>query len=234
MTIDRTTHKNILIRILKDIFTDPNVGPFLGFKGGTAAFLFYDLNRFSVDLDFDLLDATKEDQVFNRVKEILESYGTLKEAEMKRFNLFYLLSYEEKVAGAQNVKVEINRRDFGSKYEVKSYIGIPMKVMIKEDMVAHKLCAMHERIGKTNRDIFDVYFFLKDNWPVNKQIVEKRTGMTYKEFLQKNIELLEKTTDRNILSGMGELLDEKQKAWVKSKLRTETIFLMKLALDNEK
>jgi len=234
MTIDRTTHKNILIRILKDIFTDPNVGPFLGFKGGTAAFLFYDLNRFSVDLDFDLLDATKEDQVFNRVKEILESYGTLKEAEMKRFNLFYLLSYEEKVVGAQNVKVEINRRDFGSKYEVKSYIGIPMKVMIKEDMVAHKLCAMYERIGKTNRDIFDVYFFLKDNWPVNKQIVEKRTGMTYKEFLQKNIELLEKTTDRNILSGMGELLDEKQKAWVKSKLRIETIFLMKLALDNEK
>ena len=176
MTIDRTTHKNILIRILKDIFTDPNVGPFLGFKGGTAAFLFYDLNRFSVDLDFDLLDATKEDQVFNRVKEILESYGTLKEAEMKRFNLFYLLSYEEKVAGAQNVKVEINRRDFGSKYGVKSYIGIPMKVMIKEDMVAHKLCAMYERIGKTNRDIFDVYFFLKDNWPVNKQIVEKKSG----------------------------------------------------------
>ena len=153
---------------------------------------------------------------------------------MKRFNFFYLLSYEERVAGAQNVKVEINRRNFGSTYEVKSYIGIPMKVMIKEDMVAHKLCAMYERIGKTNRDIFDVYFFLKDNWPVNKQIVEKRTGMTYKEFLQKNIDLLEKTTDRNILSGMGELLDEKQKAWVKSKLRKETIFLMKLALDNEK
>ena len=64
--------------------------------------------------------------------------------------------------------------------------------------------------------------------------MEKRTGMTYKEFLQKNIELLAKTTDRNFLSGMGELLDEKQKAWVKSKLRTETIFLMKLALDNEK
>ncbi|MCX6794449.1 MAG: nucleotidyl transferase AbiEii/AbiGii toxin family protein [Candidatus Falkowbacteria bacterium] len=234
MTIDRNTHKNILIRILKDIFTDPNVGPFLGFKGGTAAFLFYDLNRFSVDLDFDLLEATKEDRIFNRVKEILESYGTLKEAKIKRFNLFYLLSYEEKVAGAQNVKVEINRRDFGSKYEVKSYIGIPMKVMVKEDMAAHKLCAMSERIGKTNRDIFDVYFFLKDNWPVNKQIVENRTGLTYKEFLRKNIELLEKTTDRNILSGMGELLDEKQKSWVKLKLRTETIFLMKLALDNEK
>ena len=234
MTLNTTTHKNILIKILKDIYTDSTIGPLLGFKGGTAVYLFYNLNRFSVDLDFDLLDAEKEDYVFEQIKKILENYGTIKEAEKKRFNLFYVLAYDEKVPGAQNIKVEINRREFGSKYEVKSYLGISMKVMVKEDMLAHKLCAMYERIGKTNRDIFDVYFFLKDNWPVNKQIVEKRTGMTYKEFLQKNIELLEKTTDRNIFSGMGELLDEKQKAWVKSKLRTETIFLMKLALDNEK
>jgi hypothetical protein len=33
---------------------------------------------------------------------------------------------------------------------------------------------------------------------------------------------------------MGEILDNKQKDWVKSKLKTETIFLLKLALDNEK
>ena len=109
-----------------------------------------------------------------------------------------------------------------------------MKVMVREDMAAHKLCAMYERIGKTNRDIFDVYFFLKNSWPINKQIVENRTGMTYKEFLQKNIDLLERATDRNILSCIGELLDEKQKDWVKSKLRAETIFLLRLALESEK
>lgn len=234
MALDRIIHRNILINILKDIFTDPHVGPFLGFKGGTAAYLFYGLNRFSVDLDFDLLDLTKEDEVFEGVKRILEGYGSLKDSERKRFNLFYLVSYEGKVDGAQNVKVEINRRDFGSRYEVMSYIGIPMKVMIKEDMIAHKLCAMHERIGKTNRDIFDVHFFLKNNWLVNKQIIESRTGMRYMDFLEKNIELLEKLTDQNILSGLGELLDEKQKVWIKSNLRVDTIFLLRLALDNEK
>jgi len=58
--------------------------------------------------------------------------------------------------------------------------------------------------------------------------------MPYKDFLQKCIDSLEKVSDRNILSGIGELLDEKQKVWVKSKLRAETIFLLKLALDNEK
>ena len=234
MTLNTTTHKNILIKILKDIYTDSTIGPLLGFKGGTAVYLFYNLNRFSVDLDFDLLDAEKEDYVFEQIKKILENYGAIKEAEKKRFNLFYVLAYDDKVPGAQNIKVEINRREFGSKYEVKSYLGISMKVMVQEDMFAHKLCAMYERIGKTNRDIFDVWYFLQNEWPVNKKIVEERTSMIFKEFLQKCVDSLEKMTDQNILSGMGELLDAKQKDWVKAKLRTETIFLLKLKLQNEK
>ena len=234
MTLNTTTHKNILIKILKDIYTDSTIGPLLGFKGGTAVYLFYNLNRFSVDLDFDLLDAEKEDYVFEQIKKILENYGTIKEAEKKRFNLFYVLAYDDKVPGAQNIKVEINRREFGSKYEVKSYLGISMKVMVQEDMFAHKLCAMYERIGKTNRDIFDVWYFLQNEWPVNKKIIEERTKMNFNGFLQKCVDSLEKMTDQNIISGMGELLDAKQKDWVKAKLRTETIFLLKLKLQNEK
>ena len=103
-----------------------------------------------------------------------------------------------------------------------------MKVMVREDMFAHKLCAMYERIGKTNRDIFDVWYFLQNEWPIDKKIIEERTGMSFKKFLQKCIDLLEKMSDQNILSGMGELLDAKQKDWVRAKLRIETIFLLKL------
>ena len=234
MTLDTSTHKNILLRILKDIYTDNALGPFLGFKGGTAAYIFYHLDRFSVDLDFDLLDETKEETVFVQIRKILASYGEVKDAQQKRFNLFYLLSYKDKVEGARNVKVEINLRNFGSKYEVKSHLGISMKVMVKEDMAAHKLVAMLERAGKTNRDIYDVWFFLQNNWPINREIAEKRTKAPFKEFLQKCINSLKKTSDRNILAGIGELLNEKQKAWAKLKLRSETSFLLKLLLDNEK
>ena len=35
-----------------------------------------------------------------------------------------------------------------------------MLVMVKPDMFAHKLMAMYERIGKTSRDIYDVYFLM--------------------------------------------------------------------------
>ena len=56
---DFAVHGNILLMILKDIYSDTTLAPFLGFKGGTAAMLFYGLDRNSVDLDFDLLDESK-------------------------------------------------------------------------------------------------------------------------------------------------------------------------------
>jgi len=230
MSLNITTHKNILIKVLKDIYTDSTIGPILGFKGGTACYLFHGLNRFSVDLDFDLLDSKKENYVFESIKKILENYGKLKEVFKKRYNLFYLLSYKEKTEGAQNIRVEINRRDFGSKYEIKSYLGISMKIMVKEDIAANKLVAMLERGGRTNRDLYDAWFFLQNDWPINIEIVEKRTKMSFKEFLKKCINLVGKINERHILAGMGELLDEKTKIWAKKNLKKDLLFLLKLRL----
>lgn len=224
-------HKGILVRILKDIYTDNALGPVLGFKGGTAALLFYELSRFSVDLDFDLLDPEQEDYVFERVGKIVAAYGKIKEQRKKHFTLFYELSYSE---ADHNIKVEINRRNFGSKYEVMNYFGISMKVMVKEDMFANKLAALYERVERANRDIFDVWFFLQNNWPINKALVEKRMGMIFGEVVAKCIEKLEKVSARSILSGMGELLEANQKNWAKAKLKTETLFLLKVMLDGEK
>jgi Uncharacterized conserved protein len=76
--IDRKVHKTVLLQILKEIYTDTSLGPVLGLKGGTAAHLFYDLGRFSVDLDFDLLDETKENHVFVTTENILKGFGTIK------------------------------------------------------------------------------------------------------------------------------------------------------------
>jgi predicted nucleotidyltransferase component of viral defense system len=224
-----------MIRILKDIFSDTSIGPFLGFKGGTAVYLFYNLPRFSVDLDFDLLDLQKREHVFERVKNILAQYGTIKDQDKKHENLFFNLSYTNKEAGAQNVKVDISSRQFGSKYEIKEHIGISMNVMVREDIFAHKLVAMYERGDTTNRDIFDVWFFFKNNWPVNRNIVETRTGLSYKEFLQKLIEPLAKAEGRDMLAALGELVEsEKEKDWIRKKLQAEAIFFLRLAQSNEK
>lgn len=225
--LDTTKHKNILLRILKDIYSDTKLSSSLGFKGGTAAFLFYDLERFSVDIDLDLLDPDKKDLVFKSIRKIADKYGEVKEAEEKRNTLFYKVSYEDDL---MNIKIEINLMDFGSEYEIKQYLGIPMKVMVKKDMFAHKLVAMYQRMGQANRDIYDVWFFSKNDWPINKDIVEKRTDMKFNDFLKKCIKSLEELPNRGILNGIGELLDESQKDWVKDNLKDEVIFNLKLML----
>lgn len=46
--LNQTKHRVTLIDILKSIYGDPDLRTILGFKGGTAAMLFYDLPRLSV------------------------------------------------------------------------------------------------------------------------------------------------------------------------------------------
>ncbi|MBI2638251.1 nucleotidyl transferase AbiEii/AbiGii toxin family protein [Candidatus Peregrinibacteria bacterium] len=230
MALNLAFHRNILLQILKEIYTDTTLGPILGFKGGTAAHFFYDLSRFSVDLDFDLLDAAKENYVFEKIENILKNFGILKEKYKKKHTLFFILSYDK---AAQNIKIEINRRSFASRYELKNYLGISMLLMVKEDMFAHKLIAMLERIKTANRDIFDVWFFFKNNWQINKEILEKRSGMSFQEYIAKCIEFVESRSNRDILAGMGELLNQKQKTWAKASLKSDTVFLLKARLESE-
>ena len=127
--------------------------------------------------------------------------------------------------------MEINLRNFGSNYELLSLFGISMKVMVKEDLLANKLVAMFERINKASRDIYDVYFFLNKRWSVNKNIIEQRTNLKYESFIKKCIALLKKVNSNSLLFGMGELVNDKQKSWIKNSLIQETIFLLKLQLD---
>jgi len=105
---------------------------------------------------------------------------------------------------------------------------VSMLVMVPEDMLAHKLVAMSERIGRTSRDIYDVWFFLSRRFPINKAIVEVRSGKPFAQFIRDGVKQLEKITSRQILSGLGELLTPGQKDWARAKLKEETIALLRL------
>ena len=231
MTLDYSKHKNILLQILKDIYSDTSIAPYLGFKGGTATMMFYNLPRHSVDLDFDLLDETKEKEVFEKINKIIGTYGKITESYIQKNNLKNVVSYE---ANTQQIKVEVNLRKFGSKYEMRTYLGISMLVMTKEDMFANKLMAMIERVGKTSRDIFDVQYFAKNNWPINRKIVEERSGASFKETLKRAITQLESMDNRHILDGLGELLSDSQKDRARATLKDDAIFLLKVMHDNKR
>ena len=221
--VDLNKHKFFLYQILRDIYTDRELAGILGFKGGTAAMFFYDLPRFSVDLDFNLLDKSKEEVVYEKVREIILKYGTIHDEAKKFYGILAVLDYG---VGERKLKLEISNRLFDDRYEIKNLFGVNMQVMVKPDMFAHKLCALLDRRLLTNRDIFDCWFFMKEQTQINKNIVEVRMNMPLADYIQQCITRLESVTDKRLLNGLGELMNEEMKKFVRTKLRTETISLL--------
>lgn len=221
--MDTNKHKFYMLQILKDIFSDADLANSLAFKGGTALMFFYDLPRFSVDLDFNLLDLAKENIVYEKVRNILLKYGTLHDEAQKFFGPLFVLDYGK---NERKLKVEISNRQYENHYEIKNLMGIEMKVLVKPDMFAHKLCALLDRNEITGRDVFDCWFFLNSHTPVNAQIVEERMGVPLQQHIQNCIGTLEKVSDKTIMNGLGELTDGDIKKFAKTKLRGETISLL--------
>lgn len=218
-------------RILRDMYADASIAPLLGFKGGTCAYFFYDLPRFSVDLDFDLLktsDEAEQKQLLERVGKILEQHGEIKDQQIKRFTIFCLLSYGDT---DHNIKIEINVRqpipDMKAYFELKEYLGISMLVAKKDYLFASKLSALTLRTETATRDIYDIWYFAKNSWEIDTALIKARTGKKTKDYLGDCIAAIEEVKDNQILQGLGELMNEKDKTWVKNHLRTEAIFLLR-------
>jgi len=229
--LHREKHQLIMGQILKDIYTDVSISPLLGFKGGTCAYFFYNLPRFSVDLDFDLLVVNEENQklIFAKIVAILSKYGEVKDQYIKRFSIFALLSYGD---DDHNIKVEINIRklvkNIQDHYEIKEYLGISMFVAKKDYLFASKLSALTLRNETAMRDVYDIHYFAKNSWDINTEVIKERTSKTTKEYLADCIALIEKLKDGQMLQGLGELVDsEKEKTWIRAHLKTDAIFMLK-------
>lgn len=230
--LNKEKHKLTMLKILKDIYSDIELASLLGFKGGTAAYLFYELDRFSVDLDFDLIeeaDKQEKEKIFEKIKKIASKYGDIKNDYIKRSTIFLIVSYGE---SDHNIKIEISTRKTNAKYELKNFLGISMLVSSKESLLAGKLMALTNRKNPTPRDIYDVYYFFNQEWNIDEEYLKDRGEESLEKYLKKCIDFIEKFPQNKMLVGMGDLVDEKQKAFIKTKLKEETIFLLKAYVES--
>ena len=108
-------HKFYMLQILKDIFSDAELADCLGFKGGTALMFFHDLPRFSVDLNFNLLDPSKEKSVYEKMRNILLKYGKIHDEALKFFGPVFVLDYGQ---NERKLKMEISNRQYDNHYDL--------------------------------------------------------------------------------------------------------------------
>jgi predicted nucleotidyltransferase component of viral defense system len=223
--MDKQKHKLYMAQILSQIFKDKDLCNVLGFKGGTALMFFYDLPRFSTDLDFNLLDESKQDMVYEKVRRILLKYGSIDDEAKKLYGPILVLNYGK---GERMLKVEISNRQYDNHYETKTLAGTDIRVLTTPDMFAHKLCAMGERLSP--RDIFDVWFFLAQlHASINENIIRQRTGKSVAEYAEWCSRRVCESSPKLLMQGLGEVIDDVHtKNFVKSKLIDETTQLLKL------
>ncbi len=216
--MDKNRHKLYMAQILSLIFKDKELCNVMAFNGGTSLMFFHNLNRFSTDLDFNLLVPEKLDMVYERIKSILTRFGTIDDEAKKFYGSVLVLNYGK---GERMLKVEISIRQYPDHYEMRSLAGTDVRVMTMPDMFAHKLCAMGERLSP--RDIFDVYFFLQKHTDINEEIVRLRTGKSVNEYAKWCAAHVQEASPKLLMQGLGEVLnDTKSKTFVKNKLIGET------------
>ena len=182
--------------------------------------------------ELDLQEKGKLEQIqrkdFELAKAIFEKEGEIKDSHIKRSTIFFLISYGDE---DHNVKVEINIREpiknLRKKYSLKKYLGISMMVAGKEYLFAGKLSALTMRREVAPRDICDIHYFAKKNWGIDAEAVKEITGKTLKRQLVDCIDIVETVKDNQIMRGLGELVNEKEKTWIMNSLREDTVFMLR-------
>lgn len=223
--MDKQKHKLYMAQILSLIFKDKDLCNVLGFKGGTALMFFYNLPRFSTDLDFNLLDTEKLDVIYAKVRQILLHFGTIDDEAKKQYGPILVLNYGK---GERMLKVEISTRQYDNHYEMRTLAGTDIRVLKTSDMFAHKLCAMGERLSP--RDVFDVWFFLqKLHANINETIIQQRTGKSVAEYAEWCSNRVREASPKLLMQGLGEVIDDmRTKNFVKTKLIEETAQALEL------
>ena len=222
--INTAKHKFYMTQILKDIYTDAELANNLGFKGGTALMFFHELPRFSVDLDFNLLASDKNDLTYQKIRKIVLKYGKIHDEAQKHFGNLVVLDYG---IGERKLKIDISNRVNNDEYEICNLLGINIKTMSLKDMFSNKLCALLNRNSVVNRDIFDSWFLMNRQTSVNQTIIERRMGKSLPDYLQDCIEAIENLPNKTLLDGLGELVSQEFKIFIRNKLRFETLTLLR-------
>lgn len=114
--MDLNKHRYYLLQVLLAIYRHPEWSQLLAFKGETSLMLFHGLTRFSTDLDFNLLDATKSELVYQELHKLLLKFGTIDDEANKFYGPILVLNYGK---GERMLKVEVSNREYPNHYEIR-------------------------------------------------------------------------------------------------------------------
>lgn len=222
---EQIKHEVQMNRLLSEIAENKSISNYIFFKGGTCAKMRGLLDRFSVDLDFDIKEGSDKKQIRKNLYDIFNKLDLEIKDESKRALQFFLKYPGE---GRNTLKVEmLDKIYLSNRYEPVHLPKINRTLICQtvDTMFAHKLIAPLDRKGKVaGRDIYDIHYFFLNSYPYNKDVILERRGVSPKKHLQELKQFIEKKVTRRVLEeDLNVLLEYEKFKKVREYLKTETL-----------
>jgi predicted nucleotidyltransferase component of viral defense system len=226
-------HKSYLNRLLMEIIDRPLLAHNLALKGGTCAAMLGYLDRFSVDLDFDLITNIDEDAISQELQRVFGDMGLRITGELEKALLFQL-RYPNEPGKRNTLKVSVNSlRVKANQYQVQYLAEIDrlMTCQTIETMFANKLVAVTDRydLHRTvaGRDIYDIHHFFVCGYSYHAPVIQERTGLAAKEYLSSLSDFIRKHVTETIINeDLNTLLPDKRFQQIRKVLVPETLSLL--------
>jgi len=226
-------HKIQLFRLLKNII-DSDISKYVYFKGGTAASMLGFLDRFSIDLDFDLEKNASKKEIDTKLKNIFQKLDLEIDKKSSK-TLCYVLKYQSKSGLRNSIKLSFIDNIYKSNIYKPQYlfeIDRFVNCQTIETMFANKLVALSDRYKKTKtiagRDLYDIHHFFINGYKYNEAIIKERTGKKTADYFKSLIKFIDKKVNNKIIDqDLNFLLSIDRFKKIRSILKSETMMLLK-------
>jgi len=202
--------ENTIIEVVQTV-AKSEAGGHLAFKGGTALKLFYDLPRYSEDIDYDFLGKITPQEMMDILKTLVSKKKWEITDDAVKYNTILL---ELRFAGPERnfrVKIEISTREKELKTTIQSLRGVPVLTLEPSFLMTEKLITFVER--KAGRDIFDAWYILNNTYPLDENRLIKSYG-DLPTFIAKLSGVIHKADSQKILRDTGKLLGLDYRSWI--------------------
>lgn len=231
-------HKAWLYRLLMTIADDTWLMQVLRFKGGTCAAMLDRLDRFSIDLDFDLVSETQAyrtlvPEVCIHLEKCFKQCGV----EIKQFSkrgVQYFLHYQAEARARSTIKVEASfPPPHSNMYEATYFSEIDRTISCHtiETMFANKLVAVLDRWethrSLAGRDIYDIHHFFMQGYRYHPAIIRERRSSSERVFFKELIHFIQThVTQTTLQQDLNSLLPTPVFQRLYKTLKTETVMLL--------
>ena len=227
-------HKAWLYRLLTGLIDSPKIREQIYFKGGTCAAMLDFLDRFSIDLDFDLDPKTDRALLRQKLHSLFERLD-LKIKDESQKTLQFFLKYPSPPGKRNTIKLDmIDKKLKTNKYRPQYLQEIDrfMNCQTRETMFSNKLVAVTDRYKKNRtlagRDIYDIHYFFGQGFDYDKEIIQERTGVDANNYFKKLKKFIEKKVGQTVIDqDLNTLLPKKKFNLIRKVLKLEILMFLR-------